>query len=142
MVAAKNTKKHEVKNKELLFKEEVYKIVGAAIEVHKELGNGFLKSVYEEAFAHEIRKREIPFQLQVPVEIHYKELILEKKFIIDILCYQKIIIELKHIKQLTAIDEAQILNYLKATKLKVGLLINFGSAGKLEWKRFIRSKNT
>ena len=129
-------------SKQLLFKDEVYNIVGAAIDVHRELGNGFLESVYEEALAHELQQRGIPFQLQVPVNIHYKKITLSKKFIIDLLCYKKIIIELKHVKQLSNLEEAQLLNYLKATKLKVGLLVNFGSTGKLEWKRLIRSRDT
>lgn len=127
------------KTKKLLYKDEVYKIIGAAIEVHKELGNGFLESVYEEVLCYEFQQRNIPFHTQVPLEIQYKDETLEKTFIADMICYDKIIIELKHMKKLTAVEEAQILNYLKATNLTVGLLINFGSAGKLEWKRFVRT---
>ena len=123
----------------LLYKDEVYKIIGAAIEVHKELGNGFLESVYEEVLCYEFQQRYIPFHTQVPLEIQYKDKTLEKKFIADMICYDNIIIELKHMKKLTAVEEAQILNYLKVTNLTVGLLINFGSAGKLEWKRFVRT---
>ena len=126
--------------RDLLYKDEVYKIIGAAIEVHKELGPGFLESVYEEAMVIESKKREIPYKTQVKIPIYYKGQKLEKEFIADYIGYGKIIVELKCIPKLTKVDEAQIINYLKATQMKVGLLINFGSHGKLEWQRFIRTE--
>jgi GxxExxY protein len=122
----------------LLYKEEVYNIIGAAIEVHKELGSGFLESVYEEAMVIESNERQIPCETQVKVPIYYKTRKLKKEFIADYIGYGKIVVEFKCIRKLTNIEEAQILNYLKATKMKVGLLINFGSHGKLEWKRFVK----
>jgi GxxExxY protein len=120
----------------LVYKEEVYEIVGAAMEVHKELGNGFLEAVYEEAFLIELGARKIPFESQKQLEIFYKGKRLEKEYFADVVCYGKIIVELKALDRLTSKEESQILNYLKASGLKVGVLINFGGAS-LEWKRFV-----
>ncbi|UCH98194.1 MAG: GxxExxY protein [Candidatus Aminicenantes bacterium] len=120
-----------------LFKEEVFRIIGAAIEVHKQLGPGFLESVYEEAMKYESEDRQIPFESQVTIPVYYKGKKLEKEFVADYIGYGGIIVELKCIPKLTKVEEAQIINYLKATRFKVGLLINFGSHGKLEWKRYI-----
>ena len=120
-----------------LFKEEVFRIIGAAIEVHKELGSGFLESVYEEAMKYESEDRQIPFESQVNIPVYYKGKKLEKEFIVDYIGYRGIIVEFKCIPKLTKVEEAQIINYLKATRFKVGLLINFGSHGKLEWKRYV-----
>jgi GxxExxY protein len=124
---------------ELLYKEEVYQIIGAAIEVHKELGHGFLESVYEECLGIESDTRNIPYETQVNLSIRYKGKKIKKEFIADYIAFGKIIVELKCIPQLTRVEEAQIINYLKATGLQVGLLINFGSKGKLEWKRYVFS---
>jgi len=123
---------------ELLLKDEVYTIIGAAIEVHRELGPGFLEAVYQEAMELELQARNIPFEAQKALTIMYKEHRLRKEYTPDLLCYEQIIVDLKAIEQLSGKEESQILNYLKATNLRVGLLINFGSYGKLEWRRFIR----
>ena len=125
---------------ELLYKEEVYQLMGAAIEVHRELGSGFLESVYEEALKYESTQRQIPHETQVRIPVYYKGQKLSKEFIADYIGFGKILVELKAIPNLTKVEEAQLLNYLKATGIKVGLLINFGSLGKLEWKRFIRTE--
>jgi GxxExxY protein len=122
---------------ELLLKEEVYSIVGAAIEVHKELGFGFLEAVYQEAMEIELKKRNIPYEAQVPLSISYKGQELKKAYIADFICYGQIIVELKALERLSGREEAQLLNYLKASAFRVGLLINFGNSPKLEWKRFI-----
>ena len=122
---------------DLIFKDEVYAIVGAAMEVHRVLGHGFLEPVYQEAMEIESKTRGIPFEAQKVLEVHYKEHILKKEYIADMVCYGKIIVEFKALDQLTNREEAQILNYLKATGMKVGLLINFGAHGRLEWKRFV-----
>ncbi|MFH0989582.1 MAG: GxxExxY protein [bacterium] len=124
--------------KELLYREEVFKIVGAAIEVHKTLGAGFLEAIYQEALEIELRLQGIPFESQKPLPIQYKNYTLAKEYIADMICMDKIILELKALNELTSREEAQLLNYLKATGLRVGLLINFGKIGKLEWKRFIK----
>jgi len=117
---------------ELLFKEEVYGIVGAAIEVHRELGFGFLEPVYQEAMAIELESLSIPFDAQRALQILYKGHRLKKEYVPDFVCYQQIIVELKALDHLTGKEEAQALNYLKATKFRVALLLNFGSHGKLE----------
>jgi GxxExxY protein len=122
---------------DLLFKDEVYAIVGAAIEVHRILGPGFLEPVYQEALEIEMRDRKIPHEPQRKLRIYYKERLLEKYYITDFACYDSIMVEIKAEKALTGVDEAQMINQLKVTKLRVGVLINFGSAGKLEWKRFV-----
>ena len=123
---------------ELLYKTEVFEIIGAAIEVHRELGHGFLEAVYQEAIQIEMARREIPFDSQKSLRIRYKDQILKKEYIADFICYGKIITEIKALDELSGKEEAQILNYLKATGLRVGLLVNFGSVRKLEWKRFIK----
>jgi GxxExxY protein len=122
---------------ELLYKDEVYAIVGAAIEVHRELGHGFLESVYQEALQIELRTRNILFEPQKELRIAYKGTLLEQTYVADLVCFDKIIVEIKALNELIARHESQLINYLKATGLRVGLLINFGAHGKLEWKRFI-----
>jgi len=122
---------------EIILKEEVYAIIGAAITVHRELGTGFLEAVYQEALEIELQDRHIPFESQKLLTIFYKGLLLRKEYIADLVCYGSIIVELKALDQLSGREEAQILNYLKATGFRVGLLINFGSGTKLEWKRFV-----
>ena len=122
---------------ELIYKDEVFAIVGAAIEVHKTLGSGFLEAVYHEAMEIESTERTLPFASPVKLKIHYKTQELEKEYEADRVFYEKIIVELKAAERLTTRDEGQLLNYLKATGFRVGLLINFGSHGKLEWKRMV-----
>ncbi len=139
MISHEEHEETQRKDSDLLFKDEVYKIVGAAIEVHKELGNGFLESVYEEAMKIVSNERNIPFETQVRIPVYFKGNKLEKEFIADYIGFDKIIIEFKCIPKLGKIEVAQIINYLKATGIQVGILINFGSKGKLEWRRFIRT---
>ena len=122
---------------ELLFKDEVYAIIGAAIEVHKELGNGFLEPVYQESLEIELKTRNIPFKSQQKLTLFYKKTALKKEYFPDFICFEEIIVEIKAMEKLSNIEVAQLLNYLKATKLKLGILINFGSRGKLEWERYI-----
>jgi GxxExxY protein len=122
---------------EIILKDEVYAIIGAAIEVHKTLGCGFLEPVYQEALEIELRTRGIPFQAQKLLNINYKGRELQKEYVADLVCYEKIIVELKALNQITGKEEAQILNYLKITGMKVGLLINFGTTRRLDWKRFV-----
>lgn len=125
---------------ELLFKEEVYTTIGAAIEVHKELGSGFSEAVYQEAFEVELGDRHIPFERQKQIVVFYKGRPLRKMYIADLLCYGSIVVEIKALDHLTGIERAQLINYLKATGMKLGLLINFGSKKKLEWERIIRER--
>ena len=122
---------------ELLFKDEVYAIVGAAMEVYNELGAGFLESVYQEAMELELGDRSIPFQPQVPLRIKFKERVLKKRFCADLICCGAVRVELKAMDQTTKREEAQVLNYLRATGLRVAIIINFGDPGRLDWTRVV-----
>ncbi len=122
---------------EVIYKDEVFAIVGAAIEVHRVLGSGFLEAVYQEAMEIETASRKIPYVSQQILQIQYKQYTLKKEYIADMVCFEKIIVEFKALDQLTGKEESQLINYLKATGYKVGVLINFGSNKKLEWKRFV-----
>ena len=123
----------------LIFKDEVYRIVGAAMNVSNELGCGFLEAVYQEALEIEFADCQVPFEPQKRINTSYKDRMLKKEYFADFLCYGKIIVEIKAIKRITEIEEAQLLNYLKATKLPLGLIINFGHP-KMEWKRYANTK--
>jgi GxxExxY protein len=122
---------------DLLYRDEVYQIVGAALDVYNELRAGFLESVYQEAMQLELTTRGIPFAAQAPLRIRYKDALLEKRFTADLICYGAVLVELKAIQQTSSVDEAQLLNYLRATGLRVGLLINFGDPGRLDWTRLV-----
>ncbi len=120
---------------EFLYKDLTYAIIGAAMEVHRVLGHGFLESVYEEALAHEFDLHRVHYQRQGKLAVRYKEIV-AGEFRADFLVDDKVVTELKAIKALTEGDEAQLLNYLKGTGYRVGLLLNFG-APSLEHKRRI-----
>jgi GxxExxY protein len=122
---------------QLIFQDETFAVLGAAIEVHKELGSGFLEGVYQEALEIELADRKIPFEPRKSLAICYKGKPIRKAYEADVVCFEKIIVELKALDRLSGKEEAQILNYLKASGMRVGLLINFGSCGRLEWKRFV-----
>lgn len=117
-----------------LYKEETYEIIGACFEVHKHLGCGFLEAVYQEALALEFEQRRIPYEKEKILEIYYKEHLMEKKYVADFICYSLIIIELKALSSITTQHESQLINYLKATGLMVGILVNFGEQS-LKYKR-------
>lgn len=116
--------------------QRTYKIIGAALEVHKELGCGFLEAVYQEALEREFKIQGIPNKPQPVVEIKYKGKPLVKNYQPDFVCYEEVVVEIKAMSSLTGLEEAQLINYLKTTGLKVGLLINFGSKS-LEHKRLV-----
>jgi GxxExxY protein len=121
---------------QLIFKNEVFAIVGSAMEVHRELGPGFLEAVYQEALELELGYRNIPFESQRRLAINYKNDLLSQEYIADLVCYKTLIVELKASEKLTRRDKAQILHYLKATGIKVGVLLNFGCES-LVWERFV-----
>ncbi len=125
---------------DLLYKEEVYAIIGAAMDVYNNLGPGFLEAVYQEAMEIETTTRKIPILPGQKLLIDYKGKPLKKFYEADLICFEKIIVEIKATDKLTSRDEAQILNYLKATGMKVGILINFGAHQNLEWKRLAFSQ--
>jgi len=119
-----------------LYKEETYKIIGAMMEVHKILGCGFLEAVYQEALAIEFELRNIPFEREKRLHIYYKHTQLQKYYDADFYCYDKIVVELKALSALTSTHDAILLNYLKATDSRIGLLANFGEPS-LNYKRLI-----
>lgn len=121
----------------IILEQEVYDIVGAAMEVYYKVGTGFLEPVYQEMLAIEMGQRGIPFIAEEELAIEYKGVTLKKKYRVDFICYGQILIELKSIENLSNIEIAQILNYMKITKMRVGLLINFGARPRLEWKRYV-----
>jgi len=121
---------------DFIFKEECYRIVGCAMEVHKELGAGFLEAVYQEALAYEFNKAGLPFEKEKVLDIQYKSIQLSKKYVADFFCFGQIIVELKAADAICPEHTAQVLNYLKATQTKLGLLINFGTPS-LQYKRII-----
>ena len=116
--------------------ERTYRIIGCAMEVYKELGCGFLEAVYQEALGKEFADQVIPFKPQPIIQIAYKGKPLDKTYQPDFVCFNEVIVEIKAISGLSGTEEAQLINYLKATGLKVGLLINFGSKS-LEYKRVV-----
>ncbi|MDO9254155.1 MAG: GxxExxY protein [Bacteroidales bacterium] len=111
---------------DLIYSEESYQIIGACFEVHRNLGPGFLEAVYTEALMWEFEERDIPYEKNRELSIEYKGKLLSKKYYADFVCYDKIIIELKAIDTLTQENISQVLNYLKATKMRLGILANFG----------------
>ncbi len=125
---------------ELVFREEVYAVAGAAIEVHREPGVGFLEAVYQEAMERELATRGVAFESQRERVIQYKGQPLGKSYVCDLLCFGNVLVELKAMDRLTGREEAQVINHLKSSGLSVGVLINFGSHGKLEWRRLINSR--
>jgi len=124
----------------LLFKDESYKVIGACMEVHQELGCGFLENVYQEALAMEFNLQGIPFKQEVKLKIVYKGRTLQKFYIADFICYDEIIIELKALTKIENSHTSQAINYLKATDLRLAVLINFGTSS-LEYKRIINKNH-
>jgi GxxExxY protein len=121
----------------LILADEAYAVAGAAMEVYYKLGSGFLEPVYQQALGIEFARRNVPFEQQKRFRIEYKGTILDKEYVADFVCYDQVIVEIKAINQLSPVDWAQVINYLKVSKMRVGLLFNFGSVGKLEWKRLV-----
>jgi len=116
--------------------EQTYEIIGAAMEVHKTLGHGFLEAVYQEALEIELKNKNIPYVREQDIPIKYKLAVLKTFYKADFICYNEVVVELKALTKLTGIEEAQVINYLKGTGLKKALLINFGAVS-LEYKRMV-----
>ena len=123
---------------DLILKDEVYAVVGTAIEVHRELGPGFLESIYQEAMEIELKARKIPFVPQQPISVRYKDVTLKRQYFADLVCFEQIVVEIKALDRLSGTEQAQVLNYLKGTGFPVGILINFGNHGRLQWKRLVK----
>ena len=122
---------------EIICKEESYAIMGACFEVYREKGCGFLESVYQECLAVELGLQKVPYDEQVGLALEYKGHPLGQRYVADYICYERIILEIKAVSELTDIHRAQVHNYLKATGYKLGLLVNFGHHPKLEWERIV-----
>ena len=112
-----------------------YAIIGAAMEVHKEKGPGFHEPVYQECFEIELGLQGIPFEREKEFPLHYKGRLLKKKYQVDFVCRGEVLVEIKALDRLTGKEESQVMNYLRASRLNIALLINFG-AESLEWRRF------
>jgi GxxExxY protein len=132
------TTKHTKYTKEkILFKKECYDIQGAIFEVYREMGCGFLEAVYQECLEKELRKKNIPFVPQRELQLFYKGEQLQQSYKPDLICYDKIIVELKAVKKIAPEHKAQTFNYLKATGLMLGLIVNFGHYPKVQIERII-----
>ena len=125
---------------EIIYKEESYKIIGACMKVHAQLGAGFLEAVYQEALEKELGNNKIPFKRQHKLSLYYDGELLKKYYIADFLLYDSIILEIKAIEYLNPKINNQLRNYLKATNSRLGLLINFGKSS-LEYKRILNPIN-
>lgn len=115
---------------------QTFAIIGAAMEVHRELGHGFLERVYQEALALEMTSRAIPFIRELDLPIRYKDQVLTTSYRADFIAYEEIVVELKAASHLTGVDQAQVINYLKSTGHHRAILLNFGSP-RLDYKRLI-----
>ncbi len=124
-----------------LYKKESYTIIGAAMEVYNELGPGFLEVIYQDAMKIELESQGIPFEFQKPLPVYYRGHLLPHEYIADLICYERILLELKAVKDIHEAHLAQVMNYLKATGLALGYVINFGSQEKLQWQRVLMSDN-
>ena len=124
----------------LKYEEQTSKILNACIEVHNELGNGFLEPVYQEALEEEFKLQGIPYEREKLLPIMYKGKQLDKEYYADFVCYENIVVELKAVTNLVKAHKAQLLNYMKATKAEIGLLINFGETS-LKWERITMFKD-
>ncbi len=122
----------------IYFKQESYNITGAAIHVYNVLGLGFLEAVYQEALELEFRKRKTPYEREKELTISYEGKVLKQTYRADFVCYNNIIVELKAVARLDDAHRSQVYNYLKATGLKLGLLLNFGNADGLEYERKVK----
>jgi len=118
----------------MIFAEECHGIRGAVFAVYSALGSGFAEDVYQEALEWELAQRAIPFEAHPRVRIHYKNHLLDKVYVPDLTCHGKIIVELKAVKTLSPEHEAQMVNYLRATRMELGLLVNFGAYPRAEIK--------
>jgi len=122
---------------QLLFEDETFAIRGAVFEVYREMGAGFLEAVYQECLERELAARSVPFTAQPELTLSYKGKVLRQIYKPDLICHGQIIVEIKAVKCLAPEHKAQLINYLKATGLRLGLLVNFGSYPKAEIERMI-----
>ena len=122
---------------EILYKDESYKLVGLGMLVHRELGSGYLEAVYQEAFEIALKQENIPYDREKTLRIKFLGQWLKKEYVADFVCFDKIIVEMKAVSSLTSSHEAQVMNYLKATGRRLGLLFNFG-ADSFQYRRLVK----
>jgi GxxExxY protein len=122
----------------IIHADESYKIVGACFEVYREKGSGFFEPVFQECLEHELQLQGIPFKAQCLMPLSYKGRPLVQTYKADFLCFGSVILEIKAVSKLVDEHRAQVLNYLAASNLRLGLLVNFGHHPKLEWERIVR----
>ena len=125
---------------DLLYEEECYRIQGAIFAVYREIGSGFLEAVYQECLAKELHAASIPFATQKVLRLYYKGELIEQTYRADFVCYDNIILELKSVQDVAPIHKAQVLNYLKMSRLQLGLLVNFGHYPKATIDRIVNSR--
>ena len=123
----------------LLYKAEVFQLVGFCMEIHRELGKGHDEIVYKDAFVVELQSAKVPYSRERRYDISYKGVVLPHGYRADFVVFDKMIFEAKAVEQLTDSHVKQVLNYLAASKLQLGLLVNFG-ADSLEWKRIVLTR--
>ena len=132
-----NHETHE-KHENLLYADEVFRIQGAVFEVYRAMGAGFLETVYQECLALEFTQRGIPFRPQQALPIEYKGMRLRQSYVADFICFDRVILELKAAREIAPEHRAQTINYLRATGLRLGLVINFGATPKVKIERFAK----
>jgi GxxExxY protein len=130
-----NHETHE-KHENLLFADEVFRIQGAVFQVYRSMGAGFLEGVYQECLAIEFEERDIPFSALQPLPLEYRGRRLQQSYKADFVCFERIILELKSVREIAPEHRAQTINYLKATGLRLGLLVNFNATPRVKIERF------
>ena len=129
-----------IMKEDILYKDESYRIIGGCFEVYNEKGNGFLEAVYQECLGLELAANSIPFKEKKKLRLNYKGQELRQFYQPDFFCYDEIILEIKAVKNLTNEHRAQVINYLRTTGMKLGLLVNFGHHPNLQHERFVNEK--
>lgn len=127
---------------ELIFKEECYTIIGSCMRVHSDKGNGFHEPIYQECLEIDFEIEGVPFQPQAALKMEYRGRELQQRFVPDFFVFDQVVLEIKAVKCLTDEHRTQVLNYLAATGYPLGLLVNFGSYGRLEWERIANTKQS
>ena len=125
----------------IIYREESYKIIGACFEVYKQKGVGFTEPIYQECLQIEMSLQGIPFVAQPELQLEYKGILMQQKFRPDLICYGKIVVEIKAVEKLVDVFRAQTLNYLNATAYDLALLVNFAHFPKLEYERLVNTRN-
>lgn len=127
------------KDEHLIFAEEAFRLRGAVFHVYRAMGAGFLEAVYQECLEIELAKRGIPFAARQPLELAYEGTVLKQSYVADLVCFDSILIELKAARAIAPEHRAQLINYLRATGMKLGFLVNFGTTPRVEIERFALS---